>query len=75
MRCDNAGITHTHEQTLSQWQCAQSRLYASGIWASKNGHVYLGHVMLLSLQSLHGLNELLPLALGLCFNLAQLLPA
>ncbi len=42
---------------------------------AKMGSDYLGHVMLLSLQSLHGLNELLPLALGLCFNLAQLLPA
>ena len=35
---------------------------------------YLGHVMLLRLQVLHGLYELLPLALSLCFNLAQLLP-
>ena len=42
---------------------------------ARMGNDYLGHVMLLSLQSFHGLYELLPLALSLCFNLAQLLPA
>jgi len=69
-RCDNAGITDTHEQTLSVAVCTEQAACIRNL-----GSDYLGHVMLLSLQSLHGLNELLPLALGLCFNLAQLLPA
>ena len=66
-RCDNAGINHKHD--IGSVHKAGCMHQESG--PARMSNDYLGHVMLLRLQSLHGLYELLPLALSVCFNLAQ----
>ncbi len=71
-RCENVGINHKHDIVSGSVHKAGCMHQECG--PARTSHDYLRHVMLLSLQSFHGLYELLPLALNVCFNLAQLLP-